>query len=271
MPDPVTTETATPTTTTTPAATGVPLTPVAVAVSTPAISAPSSEPAKDPNTISLTTAQLRERMDRHSAKFLQDKFGTDNIDAIMASIEKSKQLEAAEDERRRASLSNEQKLQEDLKRVEARAVTAETEAKSLRQREMINKERRRVSGMATKYVDSESLELAMIKFGKAIMAMPKKQVARMQDADIDKWFKDFARANPKHSRAPVARPCPGAICNGSNEWPRPHSRASARPSTPRKHAAEDGASGAESDVESRDPRAHWAHLVATPAGRVRVL
>lgn len=197
-------------------------TPKEVAPVTPATTQPSPGVAQD--NITLTSEQFKERLQRSNAKFLRDKFGTDNIDELAQQFEEAKKLKEADDRRRREALTTQQRLEEDLAKERSARAAAEQRIQALKQQEDVNRERRRVQYLAGKYVDPASVEYAMIKWAKEAQNLPRKQLARTTDGDLEKWFKDFARSNPKHAKPQVARPQPVQAKTGPTNGPGPAQR-----------------------------------------------
>lgn len=194
---------------------------------TPAVSGAPSSPsapttaganAASSDGITLSTAQFRERLERSNAKFLRDNFGTDNVQELVSQFEEAKKLRAAEDQRRREQMTETQRLNEDLARERARATAAEQSVKALREGQEVERERRRVAGLASKYIDAAYTDVALIKWAKEVQALPKKQLARMTDGDLEKWFRDYAKAHPQlakaRAQAPTTRTAPTGPTNG---------------------------------------------------------
>jgi len=84
------------------------------------------QPADRPGTLSLTSAQLAERMERATASAMRANFGTKDVSSIKERLERLEQFEAGEQERKRAALSEQERMAADLS--EARAMAAASQA-----------------------------------------------------------------------------------------------------------------------------------------------
>jgi len=101
--------------------------------------APSEPPAdaadgapEPPATISMTTAQLDERLKRHEAALLR-KLGLESPDDVVAMRERLSEAEKAEQERQRAELSEVERLKAEIADWEQKHGTEAESAKSLRE------------------------------------------------------------------------------------------------------------------------------------------
>lgn len=241
--------------------------PTAAAISTPTTSvevpklveakpdvATQAKPPTAADAITLSQEQFKERLQRSKSSFLREKFGTDNIEELTAQFAEAKKLKEADDQRRREALTEKQRLEEDLAKERAARQQAEQRAQQLAQREELNKEKRRVLSLAGKYVDQASLDFAMLKWAKDAQALSKKELARMTDGDLEKWFKDFARSNPKHARALVQKQAPQVSTQGPTNGPGPAQRpggGQARPVSPQVKTARPGQPNSMTKAEIR--------------------
>lgn len=83
-------------------------------------------PAQD-DSISMSSEQLKERMGRAQASYLQEHFGTRDPAEVKARLEQLEQMNAAEEQRKRDQLSKEEQLQADLAAERQRAQEAQEE------------------------------------------------------------------------------------------------------------------------------------------------
>jgi hypothetical protein len=95
-----------------------------------AASAAAPEPAED--TVTLTTKQLNERMERAVRSFLKRELGAESADEIKAARGKLADLERAEEERRKAAMSEQEKLQAELAEARKAADAASAAAEQAR-------------------------------------------------------------------------------------------------------------------------------------------
>lgn len=96
----------------------------------PVAAPPAAEPAED--TVTLTTKQLNERMDRAVRSFLKRELGAESADEIKAARGKLADLERAEEERRKAAMSEQEKLQAELAEARKAAEAASAAAEQAR-------------------------------------------------------------------------------------------------------------------------------------------
>lgn len=92
--------------------------------------AASPEPAED--TVTLTTKQLNDRMERAVRSFLKRELGAESADEIKAARGKLADLERAEEERRKAAMSEQEKLQAELAEARKAAEAASAAAEQAR-------------------------------------------------------------------------------------------------------------------------------------------
>lgn len=97
----------------------------------PAPGAPASAPPVE-ETISLTTSQLNDRMERARRALVKKELGVDDLDAAKAKLARLAELEKGEEERKRAALSEQEKLQADLTAERAARAKAEAAAEQAR-------------------------------------------------------------------------------------------------------------------------------------------
>lgn len=96
----------------------------------PVAAPPAAEPAED--TVTLTTKQLNERMERAVRSFLKRELGAESADEIKAARGKLADLERAEEERRKAAMSEQEKLQAELAEARKAAEAASAAAEQAR-------------------------------------------------------------------------------------------------------------------------------------------
>lgn len=89
-----------------------------------------AEPSEE--TLTLTTSQLKQRMDRAVRAALKRELGVDSLDSIKADIARKAELEKVEEERRQQSLTAQQRLEEQLANERAAREAAEAQAEQAR-------------------------------------------------------------------------------------------------------------------------------------------
>ena len=148
----------------------------------------------------LSAAALRSRISRASKKQLRDQFGTDDPTEVKAKLDKLEKLEKAQEEERRAKLAKEQQLQEDLEKEKQARTAAEKRAEAAENRRVVDKEYRRVTGVASKHIDEDLVEDAVERFRKHLRTMDDKDIESMTQKEEEKWFADLAKEKPKFAK-----------------------------------------------------------------------
>jgi hypothetical protein len=155
--------------------------------------------------LELSAKALNSRLARHTKKQLRENFGTDDIVEIKAKISRLQELEDKEEERRRADLSEKEKLEEDLKKERGRAETAERKHQEAIEQRMVDQEDSRIKDIAGEYIKAKhykhvSRDLAEFLLGE----YSEKELANVKDTTIRKWFKDYLEENPEFAKADAA-------------------------------------------------------------------
>jgi hypothetical protein len=155
--------------------------------------------------LEMSAKALNGRLARHTKKQLRDHFGTDDIAEIKAKIDRLQELESKEEERRRADLSEKEKLAEDLKKSNARADAAEQRHQAAISRQEIVESDVRIKEIAREHIDMGDYDYVSTKFAQYLVAeCSDKDMGKMTDKVIDKWFQDFAKEKPKFAKATAA-------------------------------------------------------------------
>jgi hypothetical protein len=203
--------------TATPDLTPAPQAPAPVGGAAPA-APPAAEPPKaltlpdgtDPSeeaTYQLSGADFKRRLARYTSKQLRDQFGTDNPDEIKAKLAEYEQLKAKQEEQRRASMDETTRLQEDLAREKAARQAAEQARAQLETRIEVSRETRRIKAIASKHVDPSMMEFALPKLAAHLKAnYSRAEINRLKDGDIERFFADLAKKNPRFAKAGQPRP-----------------------------------------------------------------
>lgn len=96
---------------------------------TPAAPAPAPAPAPSAEeTLTLTTSQLNERMERARRALVKKELGVDDLDAAKAKLARLAELEKGEEDRKRAAMSEQERLQAELQSAKAEAAKAAADA-----------------------------------------------------------------------------------------------------------------------------------------------
>jgi len=136
----------------------------------------------DPEELRLTSEQLRDRLNRSRTSFLRAN-GLESEEAFKALLERDKQRAAADDEQRRAALSREQVLQEDLAKERAARVDLEERAARYGFE-------RHVAGICAT-LGVRHLDYATFEIERAAAALPDGQ-----ELDVEAWLRDQMETRP---------------------------------------------------------------------------
>lgn len=148
--------------------------------------------------IELSTKALKSRLARHTKRELRERFGTDDIDSIKTKLSRLDELEAKEEENRRAALDEKTRLEEDKARAEARAEAAETRLKEEKETRIAGKAENRIVTVAKKVMDPDYIDQHLDQFAAHLKKhFTEKQLRKLKDADIEKWFADQVTKKPK--------------------------------------------------------------------------
>lgn len=153
----------------------------------------------------LSGAALKKRLGRYAKSQLKEHFGTSDPDEIKKKLDKLTKLEAKAEEERLAKLSEDEKNKELLAKERQRAEAAERRAQEAEDRQVVATQDRRVTNFASKFIDEDLVEDATERFAKFVMKLSPKQVAKLDDGDIQAWFENLAKEKPKFAKgAPAA-------------------------------------------------------------------
>jgi translation initiation factor IF-2 len=158
---------------------------------------------EDATLLNLSRKGLKGRLDRYSKKQLKEHFGTDDVDEISKKLKKAEELTAKEEERRRATLAKEEKLEEDLKAANTRADQAEARAQAVLDQRILANEEQRVDEIAAKYLDMDFVESTYPQLAEHLLGeFKKKDLAddknrKAIDKSIETFYKDLVEKKPK--------------------------------------------------------------------------
>lgn len=102
------------------------------AIQTPPQQAPESDSTSEEEVFTLTTKQLNKRMERAVRATLKKEFGIESIDALKEQWAQKLEIERAEEERRKSTLTAQQRLEEQLQQERSAREAAEAQAEQAR-------------------------------------------------------------------------------------------------------------------------------------------
>lgn len=200
------------------------------AVPTPALVAPTAKPATpapeagpkrarladegddipaDAELLEMSQKALKSRLDRHSKKSLRDRFGTDDPDAIQAKLDKLDAMEKAEESKRLAEMTENDRLKEQLATEQKARAAAEQRYSDMRERQVLEQEDRRVLGIAEKFIKPKFIKRWIPDLAAHIAGLDEEDL-RNPEQVIESWCRAQAEENPEISVAspPPAPPAP---------------------------------------------------------------
>lgn len=195
-----------------PAPPGASASPGATPSSPAATNPPASPPSGVPRgkVVTMSEADLRDRLARAEQARLKKLFGTDDPKEIQARIDAMKEMETRQEAERQARLTNEQKLQEQLAAEKARAEKAEQRARALHEQRVVQEQSSLVTRIATTHVNPDYAEEATLAFARHIQQQDPRVVARMTEKDIGRWFGEYVTKKPALARNASPPPAPAA-------------------------------------------------------------
>lgn len=195
---------------------GTPPAPVTTTQEPPNADAVASESAQPSTTRQPPVARpampdeaLRARLERarkQERENLLKTLGVDSPDKVKADLEELKRLREESEKIKRQTMSREEQLQADLEKERARIAELETKLHEETTSRVYEKQDAMINGLASKYIDPTPIKLksARREFAEYIDTLPKSQVARLRDKDIEKWFAKFAKDYPDFAKKEAA-------------------------------------------------------------------
>jgi TolA-binding protein len=133
--------------------------------------------------------------------------GYESADKAKADFEELKKLRVEKEASEREKMTELQRFQTDLETERKLRIELEGKLKEESNARLYEKQDAAIYQIAARHVDSSSLKLKTAKreFAEYIDSLPKSQVSRMNEKDIEKWFSKFTKENPEFARkdAPV--------------------------------------------------------------------
>ena len=138
---------------------------------------------------------------KHQA-WLKAKFNTTDPAEAEKRLAALAKLEQDEENRKRAAMTEQEKLKSDLEKERARATTAEARAQEFERNWQHEKQSTAIERIALGHVASEHIDYATFKFASHVRSLPKDEQAALTEKDVTKWYSDFAKKNPAFAASP---------------------------------------------------------------------
>jgi hypothetical protein len=169
----------------------------------------------DADLVNLSPRALKSRISRATKKELKDRFGTDDPEEIQAKLAKWAELEKGEEERKRAALSEKERLEADLAAANKRAETAERQARVAAEERVVDRMDQQVGKILGKHLDlddEDTYDIISRKLAKHLAAeYTTEELKALYDSGqmekkLGKWAEEYAKSHPKYARAAHAAP-----------------------------------------------------------------
>lgn len=166
--------------------------------------------------IVLTTDALNKRMERARRKLMKDSFGVEDPAAVKANLDRLAQLEAAEEQRRKAALTETQRLQEERDRAFAERDAANERAEQIEFDRMADAEEAELRTIATEFVKPKFWRTVRQDLAEHIAdSYTAEQLDQMSETAREKivrdWLGQYVKDNPELAKADAhAQPAPAA-------------------------------------------------------------
>lgn len=156
--------------------------------------------ADDDKPLQLTQKQLTERLARQRAKVLKDLGGTDDEATIKVKLAKLADLEKQDEDRKRASLTREQQLEQDLKKERALRSAAQVQLRESKQQRLRERQTAIVRSAALDHVSPLYLDEATTSFREHLRSLKAEEVRALGQKDIGKWFQAYVKRKPAFAK-----------------------------------------------------------------------
>lgn len=150
----------------------------------------------DADLLELSTKALKSRLDRHSRAQLKERFGTDDPAAIKTRLDKLEAMEKAEEDKRLAEMTENDRLKEQLATETRAREHAETRYRDMRERQMLEQEDRRVFSVTEKYIKPKMIKRWLPDLAAHIASMDEDEL-KDPDAVIEAWCKKQVEEFPE--------------------------------------------------------------------------
>jgi hypothetical protein len=165
--------------------------------------------------LTLTTDALNKRLARANRKFLKDQFGTDDPEAIKASAKKLAELEAADEERKKAAMTEAERLKLERDQAVERMDAAIERAEQADFDRVVDAEEVELKNVAVEFVKPKFWKTVKVDLAEHLSeTYTAEQLDGMKEAEREKvvrdWMGKYVADNPelaaKKEAAPPAPP-----------------------------------------------------------------
>ncbi len=154
---------------------------------------------------------------RAEAKFLRAEYGTSDP-AKVAQIRKERadaikyaaEHRTKDEERRRAEMSERERLEADLAKERAERERAQAELTDLRQQATVEKQTQQLTEIAGKHVAPQFTRYAIVDFNRHLRTLSVEDHRRLTPRAIERWFAKYAEENSVFAATPAPKSAPKA-------------------------------------------------------------
>ena len=182
---------------------------------TPATATPTAP--RKPREIVMGEAAMRDRIARAKRQALVEAFGSDNVDELRTKLERAEKLEQEAEERKRAQMTETERMKHDLARARREAHEARASARRMHVQQQVREQQSAVERLAARHISPTYVGMATLALREHLRTLSPREVDRMGDKDVAKWFQRFVAKRPEiaasaqsRRRAPAGSPRPAA-------------------------------------------------------------
>lgn len=185
---------------------------------------------EDAEIVEMPLKALKRRLSKHTNAELKAQFGTSDAAEIKKKLARADELEKAEEDRKKAAMTEAEKKDAELAEYKARAEKAERRERAIYQARSFEREDNRMLRLSQEFFDEDYAEDQLPKLAKHLAeTFDDKALDAMKPAEVDKivrdFFKELAERKPKLAReakAPEKKKVPAN--NTANDKDRPGER-----------------------------------------------
>lgn len=174
---------------------------------------------EDSELLSMSKQALGKRLDRHTKKELRERFGTDDVAKIKADLDELAGFRAKKEEDRKASLSKEQKLQEERDAEKKRADDAEAKLQKERDSQVFAEYDATAKEVFEGKVAPKHMKRAMRELKEHILSLDDSEAPtepKKAKKTFEKWAKEWLEENPEFAKPAAEEPKKILLNTGSN-------------------------------------------------------
>jgi hypothetical protein len=153
--------------------------------------------------LSLSQDKFKTRLDKHTKKELKELFGTSDRAEIQRWKKKYDEFEKDAEERKRAEMSERQKLEADRDAALSAKEIAERRAERAQDFVARQKTQRKVASVAKEHVHGDKLDMALGLFRLHLGGLSRKKLDELwkDKGKWGEWFKELTTKNPEFAKA----------------------------------------------------------------------